>query len=243
MEVTRKDGRARDQVRRLSLTRNVNKYAEGSCLIEQGDTRVICTASVEPRVPLWLKDSGQGWITSEYGMLPRATDERKQRPYRSPDPRAQEIQRLIGRALRAVVDLEALGEHTITLDCDVLQADGGTRCAAINGAFVALVDALEKMRQANLLKKKTVVSDQVAAIGVGIVQGYEMLDLTYDEDSAASVDMNVVMTSKKEIVEVQATAEGVPFARPRLDSLLALAEKGIEEVLKAQREALLAESP
>jgi ribonuclease PH len=239
MEYRRADGRRADELRPLKFTRAVNKYAEGSCLIEQGDTRVLCTASVEDRAPAWLRDSGQGWVTGEYGMLPRATSERVQRPWRAPESRSAEIQRLIGRALRAVVDLESLGERTLTLDCDVLQADGGTRTASITGAFVALVDALEWMRQNNLLKNRNPVTDQVVAVSAGVVQGYDLLDLCYAEDSTAVADMNVVMTSRGEIVEVQVTAEGVPISRQRFDSLLRLAEKGIQEIVVKQREALL----
>ncbi len=239
MEYRRADGRRADELRPLKFTRAVNKYAEGSCLIEQGDTRVLCTASVEDRAPAWLRDSGQGWVTGEYGMLPRATSERVQRPWRAPESRSAEIQRLIGRALRAVVDLESLGERTLTLDCDVLQADGGTRTASITGAFVALVDALEWMRQNNLLKNRNPVTDQVVAVSAGVVQGYDLLDLCYAEDSTAVADMNVVMTSRGEIVEVQVTAEGVPISRQRFDSLFRLAEKGIQEIVVKQREALL----
>ncbi len=243
MEFKRADGREADQLRPLKFTRGVSKYAEGSCLIEQGDTRVLCTATVEERVPPWLKESGQGWVTAEYGMLPRATTDRVQRPWRAPESRSAEIQRLIGRAMRAVVNLEALGERMITIDCDVLQADGGTRTASITGGFVALVDALEWMRQRNLLQGKSPVSDQVIAVSAGVVQGYDLLDLTYAEDSSAIADMNVVMTSKGEIVEVQVTAEGVPLARDRFENLLRLAERGIKQIAQLQREAMLGPLP
>jgi len=238
--MVRKDGRSSTELRPVKLVMGVNKYAEGSCLIEQGNTRVISTASVEDRVPPFLKDSNSGWVTAEYGMLPRATTTRTQRPSaRTETPaRSLEIQRLIGRSLRSVVDLESLGERTVILDCDVLQADGGTRAAAITAAFVALVQAVEGLRKARVLRKPVAIVEQVAAISVGVVLGYDLVDLTYAEDSQASVDMNVVMNSKGELAEVQATAEGVPFPRKRLDLLLDLADKAIVEIIAVQREAL-----
>jgi len=238
--MVRKDGRGPTELRPLRIVRGVNKYAEGSCLIEQGHTRVICTATVEDKVPPFLKDSNSGWVTAEYGMLPRSSSTRIARPGgRGEQPaRNLEIQRIIGRSLRAVVDLGALGERTITLDCDVLQADGGTRTASITGAYVALVEAGDRLRKTRALRKPMAVVEQVAAISVGVVMGYDLLDLNYEEDSQASVDMNVVMNSRGEFVELQATAEGVPFPRKRLEALLDLAGTGIAEVMKIQREAL-----
>lgn len=238
--MTRKDGRAPDELRPVRLVTAVNKYAEGSSLIEQGGTRVICTASVEERVPAFLRDTNSGWVTAEYGMLPRASDTRTPRPgTRGEVPaRSLEIQRMIGRSLRAVVDLEALGERTVTLDCDVLQADGGTRTASITGAFVALVEAVERLRKGRALRKPVAIVEQVAAVSVGVVSGFDLLDLNYEEDSQASVDLNLVMNSKGEFVELQATAEGVPFPRRRLDALLDLGAKGIATIMEIQREAL-----
>lgn len=233
----RPDGRAHDALRPLTFARNYLKHPEGSCLVEMGDTRVVCTASVEDRVPAWLKGTGRGWVTAEYSMLPRATSTRTPRDPAKPAGRSIEISRLIGRALRSVVNLEALGEWTITLDCDVLQADGGTRCAAINGACLALMDAAAWMVKTKLLKRSPVEA-LVAAVSVGIVDGRDALDLDYDEDSRAAVDLNVVMTSQLQYVEVQGTAEGLPFGRGRLDALLNLAETGVGKVLVAQREAL-----
>lgn len=212
-------------------------------MVEQGDTRVLCAASIEDRVPPFLKDTGSGWVTAEYGMLPRATDKRTARDWRAgPPARSQEIQRLIGRSLRAVVDLDALGERSIIVDCDVLQADGGTRTAAITGGFVALVDAVEYLRAQKAFGPRPPILDQVAAVSVGIVGGILMLDLDFEEDSRASVDMNVVMNTKREIAEVQATAEGVPFSRARMLELMDLAEKGMEKLFAAQQQALAAPS-
>lgn len=233
----RPDGRAPDALRPLRFARNYLKHPEGSCFVEMGDTRVICTASVEERVPAWLKGAGRGWVTAEYSMLPRATTTRTPRDPAKPNGRSIEISRLIGRALRSVVNLDALGEWTITVDCDVLQADGGTRCAAINGACLALVDAADWMVRTKLLKR-TPVEALVSAVSVGIVNGHDALDLDYDEDSRAAVDLNVVMTSGLRYVEVQGTAEGLPFGRDRLDALLNLAEGGVRKVLVAQQEAL-----
>ena len=235
----RKDERANDDLRPVTMTRGVNKYAEGSCLIEVGDTRVYCTASVEERVPRWLRNSDQGWVTADYGMLPRATAERTVREATRAQRRGRtmEIERLIGRSLRAVVDLHALGERTIQIDCDVLQADGGTRTAAITGAYVALAEASQRLRQ-NKLIRSWPLRDQVAAVSVGLVGGEMLLDLCYEEDSQASVDMNMVMTAAGRIVEVQATAEGAPFAVTQLGKLIAIAQKGIKELLSCQQQTL-----
>jgi ribonuclease PH len=233
----RADGRAWDELRPIRITRHFLKHAEGSCLIEMGDTRVICAASVEDRVPPFLRDSGKGWVTGEYAMLPRATHTRSQRDTGRPNGRSLEIQRLIGRSLRSVVQLDAFGERTVTLDCDVLQADGGTRTAAITGAYVAMVDAFTWMMKARGLKRIP-VTHGLAAISVGIVNRHEALDLNYQEDSRAEVDMNVVMTSDGQLVEVQGTAEGAPFSRERLNKLLDLAEAGILQLVEAQAAAL-----
>ncbi len=233
----RDDGRALDQPRPTTLTRSFARYAEGSCLIQVGETKVLCTASVEDRVPPFLKGQGQGWVTAEYAMLPRSTHTRSSRDSGKPNGRSIEIQRLVGRSLRSVVDMGALGERTITLDCDVLQADGGTRTAAISGAFVALIEALSWMRAKGQIKTLP-VSEWVAAVSVGVVQGEERLDLAYEEDSKASVDMNIVMTDTGKYVEVQGTAEGAPFDRPRMNRLLDLAQVGTRLMFAKQREAL-----
>ena len=232
----RSDQRAPNQLRDTIITPNYLPHAEGSVFIEAGRTKVICTASVEERVPPFLKNSGKGWITAEYGMLPRATGTRTQREATSGKVggRTQEIQRLIGRSMRSVAKLNALGERTIWLDCDVIQADGGTRTASITGGFVALVLALKKMREAGILRSLP-VQDFVAATSVGVVGGTPMLDLAYDEDSRADVDMNVVKTGDGRFVEVQGTAEGPPFERAALDGLLALADAGIRELVELQR--------
>jgi ribonuclease PH len=213
--------------------------AEGSCLIEFGDTKVICTASVEDRVPIWRKKEhpGSGWLTAEYSMLPRATSERTNRETKGLGGRTTEIQRLIGRSLRSVVDLDALGERTITLDCDVIQADGGTRTASISGAYVALAQAIRWMKVEKLIKRAP-LTGVLAAVSVGIADGTEILDLCYAEDKYAAVDMNVVMTDQGHYVEVQGTAEGNPFSKASLDRLLGLAAKGIQEIHRAQRDAL-----
>lgn len=232
----RRDGRAPDEIRPVRITRNYMKYPEGSVLIEVGDTRVICTATVEDRVPPFLKDSGQGWITAEYSMLPRSTTERTQRDVQLRG-RSQEIQRIIGRSLRAVVDLSSLGEMTIVMDCDVIQADGGTRTAAITGSFVALVDAIEWMMEQSLVRISP-IKDFVAAVSVGIVEGVPMLDLSYEEDSLADVDMNVVMTGGGKFVELQGTAERMAFGDDEMREMLRLARKGIEELVEIQREAI-----
>lgn len=227
----RLDGRANDQLRPVKITRDYIKYAEGSCLIEMGDTKVICTASVEDRVPPFLKNTGQGWVTAEYGMLPRSCETRSQRDASrgQVNGRSMEIQRLVGRSIRSVVDLNSFGERTITLDCDVIQADGGTRTASITGAFVAFIDACALLKQDGIIKRMP-FSDIMAAISVGVVMSDELLDLNYKEDSNAAVDMNVVMTASGRIVEVQSTAEGAPFTRNRFNNLLDLAAKGITEL-------------
>ncbi|MCM5678886.1 ribonuclease PH [Schlegelella sp. S2-27] len=237
----RSQGRAPDALRPVRLTRHYTKHAEGSVLIEFGDTRVLCTASVEERVPPHKKGSGEGWVTAEYGMLPRSTHTRSDREAArgKQSGRTQEIQRLIGRSLRTVFDLAKLGERTIHLDCDVIQADGGTRTAAITGAYVAAHDAVSKLLELGLIER-TPVKDAVAAISVGIVQGVPLLDLEYVEDSACGTDMNVVMTGSGGFVEIQGTAEGEPFSRAEMEALLALADKGIRELVAAQAAALRA---
>ena len=235
----RANGRAAHELRPITLTRRFTKHAEGSVLVCFGDTQVLCTASVEERVPGFLKGQGKGWVTAEYGMLPRATHTRSDREAArgKQGGRTLEIQRLIGRSLRAVMDMEALGERTLTLDCDVLQADGGTRTAAITGSYVALMDAVQTLMTKGLLKKDP-VHGAVAAVSVGIVGGEPMLDLDYGEDSGAETDMNVVMNDAGAFVEVQGTAEGHAFHRQELDALLKLAEQGIAALIAKQREAL-----
>lgn len=234
----RPDGRANDQLRPTSLERNVIKFAEGSCLIKMGDTHVLCAATVEDRVPPFLKGTGQGWVTAEYSMLPRSGRQRNQRDAnRGPNGRSMEIQRLVGRALRAVVDLQALGERSVTIDCDAVLADGGTRCASITGGFVALYDAFRWMNENRMLKKMP-IKEQLAAISVGVYRGIEVLDLNYDEDSNAHTDMNIVMTESGKFVEVQGTAENDPFSAETLGKMLSLAKKGIGELAQMQREVL-----
>ena len=235
----RADGRRPEQARPLRITRGFTRHAEGSVLIEVGQTRVLCTASVEPRVPPFLAGRGQGWVTAEYGMLPRATHTRGAREAARgrQSGRTQEIQRLIGRSLRAVTDLAALGERTVTLDCDVLQADGGTRCASITGAYVALHDALSGLVAGGALSVMP-LRDAVAAVSVGLVDGRALLDLDYGEDSGCDTDMNVVMTGRGGIVEIQGTAEGEPFSGEQLDAMLALARDGIRALVDGQRRAL-----
>jgi ribonuclease PH len=237
----RPSGRRPDELRAVSIARRFTKHAEGSVLVAFGDTRVLCTASVEDRVPPFLKGKGRGWVTAEYGMLPRATHTRTDREAArgKQQGRTLEIQRLIGRALRAVVDLEALGERTVTLDCDVLQADGGTRTAAITGAYVALVDAVRTLRGKHVLSRDP-LHGAVAAVSVGIHRGQPVLDLDYAEDSEAETDMNVVMNDAGAFIELQGTAEGHAFRREELDALLALAAKGVAELIAAQRAALAA---
>jgi ribonuclease PH len=231
--------RPADALRPVRLTRGFTRHAEGSVLVEFGETRVLCTASVEEKVPAFLKGKGSGWVTAEYGMLPRATHTRGSREAATgkQSGRTQEIQRLVGRSLRAVTDLEALGERQVTLDCDVLQADGGTRCAAITGAMVALADAVAFLKAKGLVTREP-IRDFVAAVSVGIVGGVPCLDLDYAEDSACDTDMNVVMTGSGGFVEVQGTAEGAPFTRAEMDALLALAGKGIAQIVAMQRAAL-----
>ena len=241
MTYQRNDNRAADALRPVRITRQFTIHAEGSVLIEFGQTRVLCTASVEERVPPHKRGSGEGWVTAEYGMLPRATHTRSNREAAKgkQSGRTQEIQRLIGRSLRAVFDLKALGERTITLDCDVLQADGGTRTAAITGAFVAASDAVEGLLASGTLSVSP-IREPIAAISVGIVEGTPLLDLEYTEDSACDTDMNVVMTAAGHFVEVQGTAEGAAFSRAEMNQLLDLAEKGINELVAMQRQALAA---
>ena len=235
----RPSGRAADQLREVCITRHYTKYAEGSVLVEFGDTKVLCTASVSENVPPFLRDKGQGWLTAEYGMLPRATHTRSDREAArgKQTGRTQEIQRLIGRAMRAVFDLEALGARTINLDCDVLQADGGTRTASITGAFVAAHDAVSKLLATGRIERSP-ITDYVAAISVGVYEGVPVLDLDYDEDSQCDTDMNVVMTGSGGMVEVQGTAEGAPFTRTELNALLDLAQSGIRSLIDKQKAAL-----
>ena len=239
MSFHRSTGRLADALRPVVLQRGYTRHAEGSVLVAFGDTRVLCTASVEEKVPPHKRGSGTGWVTAEYGMLPRATHTRSDREAArgKQSGRTQEIQRLIGRSLRSVFDLAALGERSILIDCDVLQADGGTRTAAITGAFVAAHDAVTGLIAAGKLKASP-IRDFVAAVSVGVVQGTPLLDLEYTEDSSCDTDMNVVMTGSGGFVEVQGTAEGVPFSRSEMDALLALADKGIRELVAAQRAAL-----
>ncbi|MEY4757529.1 MAG: hypothetical protein RJA34_2427 [Pseudomonadota bacterium] len=240
-DYVRSGARAPDQLRPVRITRGYTRHAEGSVLIEFGDTRVLCTASVEEKVPGHKKGSGEGWVTAEYGMLPRATHTRSDREAArgKQSGRTQEIQRLIGRSMRAVFDLKALGERTIQIDCDVLQADGGTRTASITGAFVAAQDAVNHLIKTGKLSASPIVAP-VAAISVGVVQGTPLLDLEYTEDSTCDTDMNVVMTGTGRFVEVQGTAEGVAFSRAEMDIMLALAEKGILELMDLQQRALSA---
>jgi ribonuclease PH len=235
----RPSGRKHDQLRAVRITRGYTRHAEGSVLVEFGDTRVLCTASALDRVPPHLKGKGQGWVTAEYGMLPRATNTRGDREAARgrQSGRTQEIQRLIGRALRSVTDLVKLGERTIYLDCDVIQADGGTRTAAITGAFVALHDAASHLLKHQMIAASP-IRDFVAAVSVGIHEGAPVLDLDYVEDSACDTDMNVVMTGSGGLVEVQGTAERAPFSRQEMDAMLVLAERGIRELVAAQRVAL-----
>jgi len=234
----REDGRENGELREVRMTRNINKYAEGSCLITFGDTRVHCTATVEDEQPRFLRDTQEGWVTAEYSMLPRATKQRTRRESEhGPSGRTQEIQRLIGRSLRAVCDMRLLGPLTIRVDCDVLQADGGTRTASITGAFVAVADACAYLRDKNIIKRWP-LNTQVAAVSVGMVSGEVLLDLCYAEDSKARVDLNLVMTSRGGIVEVQGTAEGAPFSRQQLQQMMDLGQQGLQELFARQRETL-----
>ena len=236
----RPSGRQPDELRQIRITRHYTKHAEGSVLVEFGDTKVLCNATVEERVPRFLKGKKQGWVTAEYGMLPRATGMRmgREAAMGKQGGRTMEIQRLIGRSLRAVVDLTALGERSITVDCDVIQADGGTRTASITGAYVALVDAITHLRAQKLIKKDP-LHGQLASVSVGIYEGVPVLDLDYAEDSNAETDMNVVMNDGGAFIEVQGTAEGHAFRRDEMDAMLDLAEKGIAELIDHQREALV----
>ena len=237
MSYIRHDNRTYDQIRATKITPNISPSAEGSALIEVGGTKVICTASVEDRVPMFLRNKGVGWVTAEYAMLPRATNTRTQRESQRPSGRTAEIQRLIGRALRAVVDTSKLGERQIYLDCDVIQADGGTRCASITGAYVALALACRRLLKQNVIKVNPILSE-VAAVSVGIIEGTTILDLAYAEDSEADVDMNIVCTGEGKFIEMQGTAEREPFTREQMDEMLVLAEKGINQLFTIQRYAL-----
>lgn len=235
----RTDGRASDEIRAVKMIPGYLPYAEGSVLIEMGQTRVICSASIDERVPPFLRNSGQGWVTAEYAMLPRSTQQRTQRETGrgGPSGRTHEIQRLIGRSLRAVTDMRVLGERTITLDCDVLQADGGTRTAAITGSYVALALASKRLVKSGRINR-TLVANQVAAISVGLVDNTPLLDLKYDEDSRAEVDMNVICTGDGRFIEVQGTAEREPFTREQMDQLLDLATSGIQHLVTIQRQVI-----
>lgn len=237
MTYQRPDGRAVDQLRNTKITPNISPYAEGSALIEVGGTKVICTASVEERVPPFLRNKGTGWVTAEYAMLPRATNTRTQRETQRPSGRTQEIQRLIGRSLRAVVDTRLLGERQIYLDCDVIQADGGTRCASITGAYVALALACRKLVNTGVIRTNPILSE-VAAVSVGIIESTSILDLAYTEDSAAEVDMNLVCTGAGKFIEIQGTAEREPFSREQMDEMLALGEAGVNKLFEIQRNVL-----
>ena len=237
MSYERPDNRALDQIRTTKITPNISPYAEGSALIEVGGTKVICTATVEDRVPMFLRNKGLGWVTAEHAMLPRATNTRTQREIQRPSGRTQEIQRLIGRSLRAIVDTKKLGERQIFIDCDVIQADGGTRCASITGAYVALSLACQKLMKQGTLKVSPILSE-VAAISVGVVDGTSILDLCYAEDSTAEVDMNIVCTGAGRFIEIQGTAEREPFTREQMNEMLALAETGINQLFTIQRYAL-----
>ena len=231
----RNDGRRTDQLRKVNIIRPYIKFAEGSCLIEMGNTRVVCTASIEESVPPFLKGTGTGWVTAEYGMLPRSCQTRIQRGKDS--GRTYEIQRLVGRSLRAVTQMQKLGERTIWIDCDVIQGDGGTRTASITGSFIALVESLAKIKKSGLIREIP-IKDFVAAISVGVINGDLLLDLSYEEDSRADVDMNVVMMSKGEFIEIQGTAERKTFNKSEMDKLLSLAKGGIEELIDIQRNLL-----
>lgn len=233
----RKDKRAVDQIRNTKITPNISPYAEGSALIEVGNTKVICTATVEEKVPPFLRNKGTGWVTAEYAMLPRATHTRTSRETNRPSGRTQEIQRLIGRSLRAIVDTKILGERQIFIDCDVILADGGTRCASITGSYVAMALAIKKMMSKGTLKKSPILSE-VAAISVGMLDNTAILDLCYEEDSTAEVDMNIVCTGAGKFIEIQGTAEREPFNRDQMNEMLELAEKGINNLFTIQRYAI-----
>ncbi|NQU74110.1 MAG: ribonuclease PH [Candidatus Omnitrophica bacterium] len=237
--MTRADGRSAGELRKVKIEKNYMKFAEGSCLVEFGNTKVICTVSVEETVPPFLRGKGTGWVTSEYGMLPRSCNKRipRESSRGKISGRTHEIQRLVGRSLRSVTDLAELGERTLWVDCDVIQGDGGTRTASITGSFIALIEALEKMRKNGVIAKIP-VHDYLAAVSVGIVNGKPLLDLDYREDSSAQVDMNLVMTSKGKIIEIQGTAEGLPFSEAEMDKLLHLAKSGIKKLVTTQKRAL-----
>lgn len=237
--IKRTDGRGAEVLRKVNITRNYLKFAEGSCLIELGDTKVICSATVDDGVPQFLKGKGTGWVTSEYAMLPRSCQQRVQRESVKGNigGRTHEIQRLVGRSLRAVVDFTALGERTVWIDCDVIQADGGTRCASITGSFIALADALSLVKKRGTISKLPIL-DYVAATSVGLIKGEPVLDLAFDEDSKADVDMNIVMTGSGKFVEIQGTAEGEPFDGEQLHELLGLAKKGIGQLIDIQKKLL-----
>lgn len=237
--IQRQDGRGAEFLRKINITRNYMKFAEGSCLIELGETKVICTASVDENVPQFLKGKGTGWVTAEYAMLPRSCQTRVQREgiRGSVSGRTHEIQRLVGRSLRAVVDMPALGERTVWIDCDVIQADGGTRCASITGSFIALADAITWIKKKGLIEKLPLL-DYVAATSVGMIKGEPVLDLTFGEDSNADVDMNIVMTGKGKFIEIQGTAEGEPFDDGQMQKLIALAKKGILQLVDVQKKTL-----
>jgi ribonuclease PH len=237
MTYLRLDNRTYDQIRNTKITPNISPYAEGSALIEVGGTKVICTASVEDRVPLFLRNKGVGWVTAEYAMLPRATNTRTQRESQRPSGRTQEIQRLIGRSVRAIVDTKLLGERQIYLDCDVIQADGGTRCASITGAYVALALACRRLMKQGVISRSPIMSE-VAAVSVGIIEGTPILDLAYAEDSEADVDMNIVCTGAGKFIELQGTAEREPFSREQMDEMLILADAGVNKLFEIQRNAL-----
>jgi ribonuclease PH len=237
MTYQRIDNRQLDEIRKTKITPHISPYAEGSALIEVGGTKVLCMATVEDKVPHWMRNSGKGWVTAEYAMLPRATHTRIRRERPNPSGRTMEIQRLIGRSLRAVVDMKKLGERQIFVDCDVIQADGGTRCASITGAYVALNLACKKLVSLGKLKASPIVSE-VSAVSVGIVEGTPVLDLKYEEDSNADVDMNIVSTGTGKFIEIQGTAEQEPFSREEMDAMLELAEKGVNELFTIQRYAI-----
>lgn len=237
MAILRSDNRAYDELREVVLERNVAKFAEGSCRITVGDTIVLVTATVEDRIPNWMKGKGSGWVTAEYGMLPRSGRDRNQRDIMRPNGRTMEIQRLIGRCLRSIVDLEQIGERTITIDCDAIQADGGTRTASITAAYVALYDAFQWMLKERMILKLP-MSEQIAAVSVGVVNGQEVLDLNYEEDSRASVDMNLVMTDRGRYVEIQGTAEADPFEEESFAKMLGLGKRGLKKLFQIQREVL-----
>jgi len=236
MEIKRKGNRAYDEIREIKITKNFLKTAKGSCLIEIGETKVICAVNYEDKVPQWLKDTGNGWITAEYSLLPSSTSERIPRTSLS-SGRTHEVQRMIGRSLRGIVDLKRIGERTFWVDCDVIQADGGTRIAGVIGGFVALVECLNRLKNSGLIRVP-VLKDYIGAVSVGIVHGNILLDLDYSEDSLASVDLNVVMTWSGEFIEIQGTAEGYPFTKKQLEQSLILAEKGIKKIIEIEKEIL-----